>query len=339
VGSETLSALCLFEVSVLLPDVQTWTKWGQMFTDVAQWTPAVSEICRQEAISYRCIEAGYPGTNAVFILDQAWVVKIYAPFCREDFAHERELYPLLSRNPQIPVPCLRAAGILSDRIEWPYIIMDYLPGQPLREVRHQIDRTNRAEIGVALGQMVRELHRTPLQEIHSLNSSWDHWRHFRQGREASCVEELQRVGVLAAQVLDEVPAFLQSVLGAGRQMPLVLVNGDLTEDHILLRRQGGRWVVSGLIDLADSLIGEREYEWVAPWLSAFGLDGEWMRAFVQTYDPDTRLDDKWLNRALAFTFIHQFGALCIKDVLRGMGYPDAASLRQLRDLLWGGLAE
>jgi len=325
---------------MLLPEIQTWAEWGRMFTDVAQWTPAVGEICRRESISYRCIQAGYPGTNAVFILDQAWVVKIYAPFCKEDFFRERELHPLLARNPQIPVPRLRAVGTLSDRIEWPYIIMNYLPGQPIREVRNHINRTNRLEIAATLGQIVRELHCTPLHEVKSLDTSRGHWRRFLDGRMAGCVEELRRDGILSAGVLDEIPAFLQSVVGTPRpQVPLVLVNGDLTEDHLLVRKEGERWLISGVIDLADSLIGEREYEWVALWLSALDRDAECMRAFMDTYDSGKSLDDAFLDRALAFTFVHEFGASCIKAVLQGMGYPDLGSVRQLRHLLWGALAK
>ena len=86
---------------MLLPDIKTWQEWGGMFTDVAQWRAAVDEICRREQIRYRQIMAGYPGTNAVFVLDRSYVVKIYAPFCHEDFDLERTLYPILSGQANI----------------------------------------------------------------------------------------------------------------------------------------------------------------------------------------------------------------------------------------------
>ena len=87
---------------MLLPAIRTWAEWGEMFTNVAQWAPVVRAICRKEGIPCRDLEAGYPGTNAVYIVDRTCVVKVYAPFCHEDYALECDLYPILARDPQIP---------------------------------------------------------------------------------------------------------------------------------------------------------------------------------------------------------------------------------------------
>lgn len=95
---------------MLLPAIQTWAEWGQMFTDVEQWAPVVRAICRREALSCQDIEAGYPGTNAVYIVDRAYVVKVYAPFCHKDCDLECDLYPLLAFDSQIPAPRLLAHG-------------------------------------------------------------------------------------------------------------------------------------------------------------------------------------------------------------------------------------
>ena len=322
---------------MLLPEVRTWAEWGRMFTDVSQWMPAVHEICRRESISYHRMEAGYPGTNAVFVVDQSWVVKIYAPFCKEDLAIEKELCLLLSHNPYIPVPRLLAVGTLPDRIEWPYIVMDYVPGQPIREARSDIAPGNRLEIASALGHIVRELHSTSLAEIHSLDTSWAGWQRFLHQRMTGCVEELRASGVVPASVLGRIPAFLQGAISDCPQSPLVLLNGDLTEDHLLVSKKGDRWRISGLIDLADSMIGERDYEWVALWVGALDRDGECMRAFMSAYDPAIVLDEAFLDRALAFTFLHEFGPLCIKGMLQGREHPAIDSIEQLRSALWGSL--
>ena len=89
--------------SYLLPPVETWDQWSSIFSDMALWEPVVSEICSHEGIVYSCIEAGYPGTNAVFIVDRKYVIKIYNPFWKE-LGVERELHITLGRNVKVPVP-------------------------------------------------------------------------------------------------------------------------------------------------------------------------------------------------------------------------------------------
>ena len=71
---------------MLLPAIHTWAEWASLFTNVPRWTPVVHAIGRQAAIPIERIEAGFPGTNAVFVLDRTYVLKIYAPFCRRDFS-------------------------------------------------------------------------------------------------------------------------------------------------------------------------------------------------------------------------------------------------------------
>ncbi len=46
--------------------------------------------------------------------------------------------------------------------------------------------------------------------------------------------------------------------------PLTLLNGDITEDHVLLKKQGGTWEISGLIDFGDARVGHPYYEFIAP---------------------------------------------------------------------------
>ena len=166
----------------LLPIVTTWAEWGRMFTNVTQWTSVVREICHRHHLPVEHVEAGFPGTNAVFVVDDAFVVKIYAPFCPEDFDLERELYALLGSNAHIPVPSLIAQGVLEDQIRWPYIIIDFKPGVPIREVRQHISLRNRLRIAAELGEIVRALHRVPVASLTSLAHTQAAWQQFVRQR-------------------------------------------------------------------------------------------------------------------------------------------------------------
>ena len=73
--------------------VETIEEWGRVFTQVQVWEPMVRAICRRHlATAPSEILAGYPGSHAVFIVDGTVVVKIAAPFWRDDFCREQELY-------------------------------------------------------------------------------------------------------------------------------------------------------------------------------------------------------------------------------------------------------
>ena len=51
----------------------------------------------------------------------------------------------------------------------------------------------------------------------------------------------------------------------------VLVNGDLTKDHVLLAERDGGWFISGLIDFGDARIGHPYYDFAIPLLDyAYG---------------------------------------------------------------------
>ena len=329
---------------MLLPVVRTWKEWGELFTDVPRWRAAVEEICCRESIPLCPVQAGYPGTNAVFILDQAYVVKIYAPFCHEDFYLERELYPILERDPRIPAPRLIAQGILDDQMPWPYIVMDFKPGDPIRQVRAQISRANLTAIASEMGEIVRALHSTPLEQLQTMDRSPEGWARFVQARLEGCLEENRREGVLPETAIGEIPALLASLQLDRDEPALVLLNGDLTEDHLLVHRsplqQGdSEWYISGLIDFADALVGPQEYEWIALWFGALDRDRACLRAFMESYDPGVELDSAFSRRAMAFTFLHEFGAPIVATILRRLGNPHLRSIQELQEILWGSWGE
>lgn len=320
----------------LLPVVTTWAEWGQMFTNTAQWTAVVREICRRHALPVEHVEAGYPGTNAVFVVDDAYVVKIYAPFCPEDFDLECELYTLLGPNPHLPVPQLIAQGVLEDQIRWSYIIIDFKPGVPIREARDHVPHRNLQRIAAELGEMVRELHRTPLEPLTSMSHTQPAWQEFVRQRQREVAEPALWEGILSEPVVAEIPGFLASVLDGDEAVSLALLNGDLTEDHILLEQRNGRWHISGLIDFGDALVGSRDYEWIALWFSALDRDYASLSAFMAAYDSHLKLDDAFFARAMAFTFLHEFGPDILGVTLKALGKPQIASIPELQALLWEG---
>ncbi len=322
-----------------LPTVTSWEQWSRIFTDVATWAPAIREIGRRAGLPVTTVKAGYPGTNAVFIVDAdsgdpTYVVKIYCPFCREDFTLERILHPLLMRYPDLPVPVSIGHGILKGEMDWPYLILSFLPGDAIRDVRPVIPRANLISIARELGHCVKVLHRIPQSSRLPLEPLLGEWEILAEQLLVKTLDDLTAKRILSPELIRKIPDLVDSTLEDQAPSEPVLVNGDLTEDHVLVQERDGTWHMSGLIDFADSLIAPRDYEWLALWFGALDQDPVALRAFLHGYKADFPIDETFRRRAMVFTFLHEFGAFMIEMALRKLGAPDVKSLKHLETLLW-----
>lgn len=327
--------MVLINRDLILPVITSWEDWGSRFTDVETWAPAVREIGRRAGLPVATIEAGYPGTNAVFIVnadtDQAYIVKISCPYYRDDFTLERELHPLLAHYPEIPAPVLLGHGELRGEMAWPYLILSFISGAAIRDVRSAIPHTNLMSIAHDLGRRVSVLHNIPRPVLAPLAPFLGHWSNTTARLAATC-DILSCKAVLPSALIEQIPDYVTPTLA--NPTDLVLVNGDLTEDHLLLQEHSGQWELSGLIDFADALIAPRDYEWVALWFGALDREPACLRAFMAGYDADIILDAAFRHRAMGFTFLHEFGGLIIGMALNQLGNPHIESLLHLEALLW-----
>lgn len=337
--SEYSTALTWQDAADKLPEVKTWDDWGKIFLDAPTWAPLVKEICRRAELPCHTITAGYPGSNAVFVVNrqqpqQRAAVKIYAPFCHEDYAFEHEIHVLLERMPELGAPRLIAHGILESSSAWPYVVLSFVPGEPIREVRDDIDDRSLLNIAEELGRRLRYLHAVPLSTLSSLDVTRAGWQRYTQQQIARTTAALRRETALPDRVINRVPEFVNTVLAEQGTPELVLVSGDVTQDHVMLQRRGDVWAVSGLIDFADARVAPREYEWVALWFSALDRDLSSLEAFMRGYDPTQILDEAFLRQGMAYTFLHEFGALIIAEVVSPKMARKIESIRDLQTELW-----
>lgn len=340
-----------------LPTVRTWADWGRIFLDVPTWAPLVGEICARAQLPCDSIESGYPGSNAVFVVNrhqpsQRAVVKIYAPFCHEDYSFEREIHVLFERTPELGAPQLIAHGQLANPGQqaahgrqavrsvhqagsvWPYVVLSFVPGEPIREARDNIDVRSLLDIAEDLGRRLRHLHAIPLSTVGALDATRAVWQRYAQQQIVRATAALRRETALPDRVIDRIPAFVNTVLAEQGTPELVLVSGDVTEDHVMLQRCGNSWTISGLIDFADARAAPREYEWVALWFSALDRDIPTLEAFMKGYDRTQALDEAFGRQAMAYTFLHEFGALIISEMLSPMKAQKLKTIHDLQSELW-----
>jgi hygromycin-B 7''-O-kinase len=319
-----------------LPVPDNWSQWGAIFTNAPLWDPVIRNICQNTgAAEGKIIKAGYPGSSAVFVVDEKVVVKVFAPFLTKDYHHEVETYRLIDTRLDPVMPELVAHGTYPDKIDWYFLIMSFVPGEPIRTVRDVIPRQEKKAIAKDLGWYIRRLHHTPLDDASVIHAKAADWFAFLKERRKRGLEELRDKTELPLPVLREIFHLLASdvFLPSGDFRPSLL-NGDFTEDHLLLEKRLGEWRISGLIDWADSLVGATEYEWVTLWFGLCGQDVLMFRDIMAAYNPDIRLDRLFRRRMMAYTFIHRFGPDLIGGLMRQPAAPKIASLADMQSWLW-----
>ena len=321
-------------------EVPTWGEWAKVFQDPAVWRGAVRDICRRHRLANRGnVRPGFPGTGAVFTVDERYVVKLFPPMVAGDCEREQECLELLAGRSEVPAPRLLAAGVYRDAIDWPYLVIGFCPGQALRDVFDRLPPPARLEVAREVARMLGVVHATPLDRAQVLATGPEAWPRFITERRRACPDEHRRQGVLGAALCDELPGYLVAALGPAAGPPRLL-NGDLTEDHLLLVERGGRWRVSGIIDWGDVEAGDTGYEWPALWLAMFRQDVTMMRAFMAEYDPALRMDGAWRRGAMAYTLLHRFGPAMVHYILaclKPARMPE--HLAGLEELLWPGELE
>ena len=324
----------------LLPTIRDWPDWSAVFTDSGVWRPAIERLWAADpalaaqtgVAQVETVVAGYPGTCAVFIVNQMAVIKLFPPLVAGDYARERAVYRLLDgRLPEMPR--LLAGGVLRDRIDWPYLVTSYLPGAAWREARADMPAAQRLAVARTLGERVRRVHETPIRP----GLGWppdDAWPRFVAARLAEVAAELRARAALPERVVAEAEGLLRGVDWFARRSRLL--HADLTEDHALVRERDGAWALSGLIDWADAEVGDPGYEWVALYFGFCGGDAALFRAFVAGYDSGDEVGLPDRRRLLAYTLLHRFGAHIIAGALPEQVRRELSGLDELAGLLFSG---
>ena len=86
----------------MLPSIRidSWEDWTRVYNDVSVWRPLIDAICVREGIGYQQLHTASANTNAVFLLDRAFALKIYSPFWGE-FEFERKLIEALKDHEEL----------------------------------------------------------------------------------------------------------------------------------------------------------------------------------------------------------------------------------------------
>ncbi len=282
-----------------LPVIANADDYRRHFND-GVWQQAAAVICARHRLPYASLRRSPQGENIIFFVDDAVVIKIFAPF-RGQYRREAAALEFAHGKSGIETPEIVHTGELEG---WPYLVMTRLAGIPMREVWSSIETRERLEIVSRLGAAVRELHAhdAPLSEP-DLNRDW---RDFIERQARTCVERQRACGA-NPQWLESLPAYitarLKMLLTGDRP---VLLHGDVHPGNVLLAERGGRWQVTGLFDFGDSFCGFHEYEFVAPGVLMVQGNRDLQRAMLLVYGyGEAQLDLNLRARLMMLTVLYE----------------------------------
>jgi len=272
----------------LLPHVHSLEQYRALYAVDAAWLPAVCHIAARHGLPGQPVRQPL-GTHVVFSLGET-IVKLFCPLWPFDFPSERIA---LAGVRELPVPQILAEGKLEG---WPYLVVSRVAGVPAIDVWPTLSGGDRSHVVQQMGALMRRLHDRPLPA--GLPGEWST---FVAERIAGAEAHHDAPEPWRSWIRRRLARFVEPPL------PHVLLNGDLTGDHVLLVQEDGAWQIGGIIDFGDARIGHPFYEFIAP--LAFYTFGRpaLTRALVAAYglEPSPAVRDALTSYCL----LHEFGRL------------------------------
>jgi hypothetical protein len=137
--------------------VQTWERWCQIFNDLEIFRHEILEICRMHGVRVQRLGETFPGTHAVFFVNDDIVLKLFCPVRYSSYALELALHEgALGGSEYFPKVFFH--GISPSGYE--YIAFERFNGIPIREVGLE---AMTPEVLEALAELVAWMHSLPLE--------------------------------------------------------------------------------------------------------------------------------------------------------------------------------
>jgi hygromycin-B 7''-O-kinase len=309
----------------LLPKIDAAGTYEIALADGRPYVRAVEEICRQHGLPPPGPRYS-SGAIPTFPIGEHHVLKLFPPPARANFDRERKLLPYLEGKLEVPTPALHTAGEFED---WPYLIIQQLPGKDLRKMWPQLAREDQLRLAGDIGCLLAQLHALSTEGLEEFREDWST---FLESQSRACLAHHLQQGAEASWV-NQIPGYLASV----PLMPphrLVLLHTEVMREHVLTAQRAGHWELSGFIDFEAARIGHFEYEFAAVGVFLSEGDPEVLARLLLGYglepgEPSLAMQERFM----AYALLHRYSNL--KWLLERMPpSPGTSTLRELARQWW-----
>jgi hygromycin-B 7''-O-kinase len=184
---------------------------------------------------------------------------------------ERYVAELIATGTRVPVPWPYLIDESTAIFGWQYALMPRMPGIQLAdgEVRKQLTPDDRRGIVVALGRCLAQLHEAPFEYSGAFDATTGRFEpaaeNYAEWFGAWTRWWLDRCRAASSATTDEDVEWVERIIDDARTWlaePFVpsLVHTDFKEGNSVAQQQEGKWRISGIFDLAETHLGDGEYD-------------------------------------------------------------------------------
>ena len=261
----------------------------------------------------------------VFAAGPGHLVKLFPPLWTAEQGVERAALEHVAGRLSVATPEVVAAGALEG---WTYLVLSRVPGTPLGHVWAGLAPEACARAARRAGEILAEHHALALPGAGVPAPPWPVFVAERAWHARARLAESPRTRSWA----EALPGFLAPLLPSLGSAPPVFLNADVTEEHLLLAPDGSGEII-GLVDLADAMVGAREYDLVS-FAVFLGARAPLLREFLEgARVPAAERGPALALRLTAWALLHRYAN---GDTLAGAA-GDGVSLGALPRALFGAL--
>ncbi|MEA2552857.1 MAG: hygromycin-B 7-O-kinase [Fimbriimonadaceae bacterium] len=276
------------------------------------------------------IEDPGEGTNVVFIVNDAYFVKLFTDLFNGDRQRGLERLALQILDGQRWTPKVLGSGELYPGESWPweYVVTEKLEGEPLDKTWESLDNAARLKVATSAGEYLRMLHGITIpDELRALVAKLIGPENFASIWARQVESRAMKHGVpehLARQAGDYVARWLPKT---GEDC---ILHGDLSGDHLIGQLGHEGWEIEAVIDYGDLKLGNPVYDLIPLHLETFEGDKFLLGALLEGYGV---MPEFSAEAAMSFTLVHEW------DVLRRLlesrkELADSVSIEQLANEIW-----
>lgn len=263
----------------------------------------VRGVAERHGLGGQDVLAASRGSFPVFFVGSHGVVKLVPETWRPKLDAERAMLERLARvRLSVPVPELLAAGAIEG---WSYLVVSRLEGVPLAEAFDTLGAGEQRTIVRALGALMAEVHEVPFEPSYPLATDWPA---FVDAQRGSAVARHSKDA--PAAWVDAIPGFLEASSPRTSGFRPALMSADITNEHVLVRRDGDGVELSGFFDFGDALVGDPAYDFVTPGVFIVRGRADLFTALLDGYGVEPRERTPELRaKLMTYELLHRFSNL------------------------------
>ena len=218
--------------------------------DLDFWRPVLQTICDRHDLTLQPWQKIGGWANGLFDFGNGIFIKIVPPNWGDQGVREVTALTLLKDHDlPVAIPDLLANGEING---WLYAVITKLPGTNLHDIWKTLDEDNQCEIVRDVGRFARYLNDLEVAEQPGLSENWPA---FLQQQSQGAYDKRKSQG-FTGPLLEDIKPFLANTDFQPKQPKRTLCHCDLHAGNLLAEQKDGRWVLTGVIDFGDALIGD-----------------------------------------------------------------------------------